>query len=389
MNVSARNILLAIVALAAIAIAAFLAFPRRAAEHTGEQGLRVATVPAEEIAVPLEEAPRVASHVDTPESVKAVYLSSWAASTNSFREKIFALAEETEINAVVIDVKDYTGKIAFTVNDPYLASIGSAENRIRDIDGLLEELHARGVYVIGRVAVFQDPYYVKKYPAEAVKRASDTSIVWTDRKKIPWIDAGSEEAWKYAVAIAREAHGRGFDEINFDYIRYPSDGNMKDISFPRTGDAPKPDTLKRFFAHLDAELRTEGIPISADLFGMTTSVHDDMNIGQILEHGLEHFDFVAPMVYPSHYPSGWNGYANPAAKPYDVIYKAMGDGYQRAVAMGEDPRKLRPWLQDFNLGATYTPSMVRAQIQATYDVGLDSWMLWDPANTYTRSALEE
>ncbi len=120
---------------------------------------------------------------------------------------------------------------------------------------------------------------------------------------------------------------------------------------------------------------------------MVTTNTDDLNIGQVLENTLPYVDFVAPMVYPSHFPPTWNGLKNPAANPYDVIHYSMGKAVERAKAMGEDPLKLRPWLQDFNLGATYTKDMVRAQIDATYDVGLTSWMMWDPANTYTEGSL--
>ena len=134
-------------------------------------------------------------------------------------------------------------------------------------------------------------------------------------------------------------------------------------------------------------IRQKGIPISADLFGMVTTNTDDLNIGQVLENTLPYVDFVAPMVYPSHFPPTWNGLKNPAANPYDVIHYSMNKAVERAKAMGEDPLKLRPWLQDFNMGATYTKEMVRSQIQATYDVGLTSWMMWDPSNTYTEGSL--
>jgi hypothetical protein len=120
---------------------------------------------------------------------------------------------------------------------------------------------------------------------------------------------------------------------------------------------------------------------------MVTTNTDDLGIGQVLEKALPHFDFIDPMVYPSHFPDTWNGYGNPAEHPYEVIKKTMDTAVARAVAMGEDPKKLRPWLQDFNLGATYTAEMVRAQIKATYDAGLSSWLIWDPRNVYTKAAL--
>ena len=147
--------------------------------------------------------------------------------------------------------------------------------------------------------------------------------------------------------------------------------------------------MESFFKYLSEEVKKEqSIPISADLFGLTTEVNDDMGIGQVWEKALPHFDFLAPMVYPSHYPSGHNGYKNPALYPYEVINKALIGAAKKTVNAGVDIKKIRPWLQDFDLGATYTKEMVRKQIQAVYDNKLSSWMLWDANNRYTSSALE-
>ena len=161
---------------------------------------------------------------------------------------------------------------------------------------------------------------------------------------------------------------------------------MKDIYFPISEGKVKSDVMNSFYEHLHTVFTEKNIPISADLFGMTTTNTDDLGIGQILESALRNFDYVSPMVYPSHYPPKWNGFANPAANPYDVIKISMQGAIDKAVAIGIDTDKLRPWLQDFNMGATYTSAMVRAQITATEDLGLDSWLMWDPANTYTESA---
>ena len=149
----------------------------------------------------------------------------------------------------------------------------------------------------------------------------------------------------------------------------------------------KEEQIRLFYKYLHDQFSPMGIPISGDLFGMTTSVDNDLGIGQLLENALENFDYVAPMVYPSHYPTGFNGYKNPAAVPYEIIKFGMGRGVERAVAASTTPLKLRPWLQDFNMGATYTADLIRAEKKAVYDVGLTSWMMWDPANTYTAAAL--
>lgn len=329
----------------------------------------------------------VVTHVKTPEPVKALYMTSWVASTPSLAKKVIDLVDTTEANALVIDIKDYTGNISFISGDERLAQEGIEENRIKNIKEFIDELHKKNIYVIGRIAVFQDPHMVKRRPDLAVKTASDKNVVWKDRKGITWLDAGSQEVWDYAVLIGEVSYSVGFDEINYDYIRFPSDGNMKDIYYPLSEGKQKSEVLKSFFVYLNDTIRKKGIPISADLFGMVTTNTDDLNIGQVLENTLPYVDYVAPMVYPSHFPPTWNGLKNPAANPYEVIKYSMGKAVERAKAMGEDPLKLRPWLQDFNLGATYTKEMVRDQIKATYDVGLTSWMIWDPANTYTPGGL--
>ncbi len=379
-----KHFLFSILALLIIAgAAAFFLYPKLSNSEYGKNAVKNDIVTAEEA-----KKEELVTHIKTPDVVKAVYLSSWAAATPSFRKNIGELIDTTEINAVVIDVKDYTGKIAFPVNNPELLAVGSSERRIRDIDAFLADLHSRNIYVIGRVAVFQDPFYSKKHPEIAVKRKSDTSITWSDKKGQTWVDAGNRKMWEYTALVAQESYARGFDEINFDYIRFPSDGNMKDIYFPASNGISKAETMKSFFMYLDTNVRQKGIPTSADLFGLTTTVNNDMNIGQVLENAAPYFDFIAPMVYPSHYPNGWNGFKNPAQHPYEVINLAMKGGVEKLKAIGEDPQKLRPWLQDFDLGATYTADMVRAQMKAAADNGLDSWMLWDPSNKYTKAALK-
>ena len=223
-------------------------------------------------------------------------------------------------------------------------------------------------------------------PDLAVRRASDGGV-WADYKGISWIDPGAKEYWNYLVKIGKESYNDGFDELNFDYIRFPSDGNMKDIKYPFTGTTTKAVMMKNFFSFLNDQLKPTGATLSADLFGMTTTNTDDLNIGQVLENALPYFDYIAPMVYPSHYPSGFLNYKNPASLPYEVVKYSLDKAVARTILASTTPYKIRPWLQDFDLGATYTASMVRKQIQATYDAGLDSWMLWDAANTYTPGAV--
>lgn len=362
---------------------------------------------ATETPVIIDEVPPV-EHLATPNPLKAVYFSSWAAGNKKFRQELFALATSTEINAVVIDIKDYTGHISFPVNDPALVAEGAAQDRIPDIQDFIKELHQKGIYVIGRISSFQDSFLVNKHPEWAVKTTAGG--IWGDYKGVKWLDAGAQPVWDYLVAIGKEAYSDGFDELNFDYIRYPSDGNMQDVAYSWSDGRTREQVMRSFFSYLQSEFQPMNVPISADLFGLTTSASGDLGIGQNILDALPYFDFVAPMVYPSHFAHGFIGYEKPAEHPYEVIKYSMEHAIAKAeattttsAALGMEPiasttpqlyaresfdkNKLRPWLQAFDLGAIYTPAMVRAQMQAAYDTGLTSWMLWDAGSVYNQAAL--
>tara|TARA_Y100000310_G_scaffold214702_1_gene215615 strand:+ start:3283 stop:4461 length:1179 start_codon:yes stop_codon:yes gene_type:complete len=333
-------------------------------------------------------------HMQTPNAVKAIYMTQCVVGTPHFRNKLVNLIEETELNSVVIDVKDYTGRIAFPSSHPLLKDNVSQKCGAPDMREFLSLLHDKEIYTIARITVFQDPNYTQKRPDLAIKKASATTTVWSDYKGLSFIDVGARDFWKYIEALGHEAYEIGFDELNFDYVRFPSDGNMQDIYYPFSEEIVIADpeygkarVLKQFFAHLFKSFRHSGAVLSADLFGMTTTNTDDLNIGQVLENAFPYFDYIAPMVYPSHYPATFNGFANPNHYPYEVIKFSLDSGVERAIAATTTPLKIRPWLQDFDYGGNYGADEVRAQIQATYDAGLTGWMLWDPVNIYTRDAL--
>jgi hypothetical protein len=346
----------------------------------------------EEATIPIDTAstisPIVVTHIETPEVVKAVYISAWVAGSSKFRDNIIKMIDETELNAIVIDVKDSTGRVSFDMNVPTVRSEGSIEKRIANVRALTDMLHKKNIYIIGRVSVFQDPYMTKKHPEWSVTKKSD-GTVWKDRKGLSFLDPAKKEVHDYILAVAKGAYEEGFDELNFDYIRYPSDGNMKDINYHLKEGETRSDNIEKFFKYLSVEMKKEkNVPISADLFGLTTEVNDDMGIGQVWEKALPYFDFLCPMVYPSHYPSGHLGYKNPSNYPYEVINKALISAVNKTEKISQSKNKIRPWLQDFDLGAVYTREMVQAEVRAVYDNGLISWMLWDPSNKYTPSALK-
>ena len=364
------------------------------------------------VATTTSEAPKeTVKHLPTPEPLKAIYMTSCVVGTKDFRNQVVKVAEDTEINAIVIDVKDFSGTLSYEPTDPSLKHAWDAARcGAKDMREFISSLHEKNIYVIARVTVFQDPHFTKLHPELAVKSAA-TGEPWKDRKGLNFLDVGGKPTWDYVVAIARDAYGIGFDEINFDYVRYPSDGNMKDARYTLSA-GTKADQLEKFFQYLHTEMKKTGITTSADLFGMTTTNNDDLNIGQVLERTLPYFDYVAPMVYPSHYPAGFNGWKNPNNYPYDLIHFVMKRAVERAEATTtavtmlenakigtstkisiythepQDRLKLRPWLQDFNYGGHYGIPEVKAQIKATYDAGLTSWMIWAPSNKYTVGAFK-
>jgi hypothetical protein len=339
-------------------------------------------------------------HINTPESLKALYMTACVAGTPAWRQSLKELIDTTELNAIVIDIKDSTGVVSFPNDFAQLKSHSGCV--VSDMKEFIASLHEANIYVIGRISVFQDPAYTKAFPDLAVKRKSDGKV-WKDYKGLSFVDVGARPYWDYIINLSETAYTMGFDELNYDYVRYPSDGNMQDLSFTWTvGTTTKPEMLVSFFKYLHDHMHDSGAKLSADLFGMTTTVENDMGIGQVLENALPYFDYISPMVYPSHYPKNWNGFANPAEHPYEVIKIAMSKGVERErvwnIANGfftvddsgattTPASKLRPWLQDFDLGADYGPDKIKAQIQATYDVGLTSWMLWNAGNKYTKEAL--
>lgn len=342
----------------------------------------------------IEEPKVVAKHLETPEPLKAIYMSACAAGTPSFRENLISLAEDTEINAIVIDVKDFSGTISFPTE---LEGKNGTGCTVPDMKEFIELLHSKNIYTIARITVFQDPHYTKVHPELAVKKESDGSV-WKDYKGLSFIEVGAKPYWDYIVDLSYESYDLGFDEINFDYVRFPSDGNMKDIYYPNLGTKTKADALEEFFAFLSEKMRERNIPTSADLFGMTTTNYDDLNIGQVLEKALPHFDYVAPMVYPSHYPSGFNGWDNPDDHVYETVFLAMNTAAERVETLKNatstpqnvkdhlNKLQLRTWIQDFDYGGDYGVPEIRAQLKATYDAGLTSWMVWDPSNRYTKEA---
>ena len=315
-----------------------------------------------------------------PGKVVAVYLTSWSASDESKVDYVIDLSKRTEVNAVVIDVKDWSGRIPYNTDVPDAEKYGAERVIIKDMPGLVKKLHDKGLYAIARITVFQDPILALKRNDLAVQ--SRSGGLWHDYKGLSWINPEKKEAWDYNISIAKDALEKGFDEVNLDYIRYPSDGDLNDMDLNVPSES---EVIKSFFKYLREEIPDDNI--SADLFGLSTVNKDDLGIGQIIEDAYEYFDFVCPMVYPSHYAPGFIGFDNPAEHPFEVVAYSMAKAKLR---LGDYKAKLRPWLQDFNLGAEYDTDKVYSQIKAVKDILGDKYagyMLWSPDNWYNEEAI--
>jgi len=326
--------------------------------------------------------------VRPPDEVRALYVNAWAFGGSRFRELI-QLADETEVNALVIDLKDDTGYLTYASKVPTAVAIGAnKELRARDTEARVREMLAHGIYPIARIVVAKDPLLAERKPSWAIQ--SSGGGLWRDRRGTAWVDAFNDSVWVYAAQLAAEAVRMGFAEVQFDYVRFPDEprARMASAVFPgrRAGESTRAG-VQRNLRLLRERMRTLGVPVTLDVFGMTTIMTGDMGIGQVWEDLVSASDVVLPMVYPSHYAAGMYGTQTPNAEPYLVVRRALEDGLRRSALL-DRPASIRPYLQAFTLGAPrYTGAHVRAQIQAAADVGIDSWVLWNPRSDYREAGL--
>ncbi len=313
---------------------------------------------------------------------KGVYLTAYSAGNSAKIEEIIRLLDQTELNAVVIDIKDYSGKILYDSQVPLVNELTTEEDRIGDVRALIRRLHEHHIYVIARQTVFQDPALAEKKPEWAIQDKSGG--LWHDHKGLTWVDPTRREVWQYNLSIAQEAIQLGFDEINFDYVRFPSDGNMSRVVYTNK-EQERYEVMHDFYHFLNGELSDERAFISVDLFGYVMERTDDLSIGQRLVDVVDEVDYVSPMMYPSHYPAGHLALSNPAEAPGAVIDHGMKLG----TPVFENRRAMvRPWLQAFNLGAVYDADKIRAQVDMVEKYPNAGWFLWNASNRYSAAGLK-
>jgi hypothetical protein len=324
-----------------------------------------------------------------PHPIRAAYLTYYGVADRGIRQRVFELVERTELNAVVIDVKGDRGLIPYRTAVPdALESGAQGPVIIKDFDEQLAAWKARGIYTIARIVAFKDNVRAHARPDLAIIDTR-TGKPWIDRENLAWLDPFREENWDYIIAVSKEAALKGFDEIQFDYVRFPTDGKLSAARYSQTNNSTtRLPAIAAFLAKARRELGPTGAFLGADIFGYTAFNTNDTDIGQRIEEVSVSLDYICPMVYPSGYHLGIPGVRNPVVNPYEIVKESVRLTRQRS----QNPAaQVRPWLQDFRDYAfdkrIFGPVEVRAQIRGSDDGGGVGWMLWNPRNDYTAAAL--
>jgi hypothetical protein len=322
----------------------------------------------------------------TPFTPKALYLSGYGLASKSLRESALKLIAETELNALVIDVKGDWGQLSYRSTVPLASEIGAQKVMpVKDIEGVIKELKAQGIYLIARIVVFKDNPLARVRTDLAVRTSEGT--VWRDREGQAWVDPYQQEGWNYNLSIAEEAAKLGFDEIQFDYLRFPDHAGLK---FSRTNtEENRIKTIGSFLEEARRRLVPYNVFLSVDIFGYVCWNLNDTAIGQRLPDIASSIDYLAPMLYPSGFQFGIPGYQYPIAHPYQIVRLSLDRARQRTNIPAQ---RFRPWLQAFHDYAFDRRQMIgqslRDQIDAAESFGANGWMLWNPANIYSRDGLK-
>jgi len=331
------------------------------------------------------------------EYVKALYennsskineLKSKVDKLNKF-EKILGIAVATEINTLVIDVKDDNGLMTYMSDIAIVDQVGANQNvRIKDIKGLMELLNEYDIYPIARIVTFKDKNFASNRTDHAIQLKSGG--VWRDNKGVAWVNPYDKFVWNYNVAIAKEAVLNGFKEIQFDYIRFPDNAKKYNpiTDFPGRDGRDKDEAIEDFLEYARQELESYKVNIAADVFGVITKSWDDEpeDIGQTWRKMAKSIDYMCPMIYPSHYSTGWYGYEVPDQHPYGVLSAALKEAIERNASL-ENPPVIRPWIQGFTASwvkgyIKYNPKEVRLQILAGKELGINEYLVWNASNVY-------
>ena len=368
--------------------------------------------------------------------LKGIYVTGAMAGTSNM-DNLIALVDRTELNTMVIDVKNDEGRVVYDMDSAFVREIGAVKEYVSDMPGLIRKCKEHGIYLIARIVAFKDPFLAENRQDLAL--TDKNGNIFRDKSGLAWVNPYKREVWDYLLEIARQAASVGFDEIQFDYIRFSTDAGMSKVDFGEDAlEQDKEDVITEFTIYAAQELHDMGVPLSADVYGVIIDSKLDASIvGQNYYEMAKHLDYISPMVYPSHYGPGNLGLAVPDAQPYETIFRSMKTSRKVLAGMGReaedmqvsgndisgnsisgnsisensasgnsmdaaDPKDLvpnqeiradvRPWLQDFTATwvkghIRYGPEEIRAQIQAVYDAGYEEWILWNASNRYTEGGL--
>jgi hypothetical protein len=336
--------------------------------------------------------PRRVVRVPAPDTLRGLYVNRWAALGRKLNTLI-GVAKRTEVNALVIDVKDDRGFVLYRSSVPLAREIGAdtadghwmSRSKLRAI---LDTMVAHNIYPIARIVVTKDPLLATKKLDLTIKRKSDLKP-WLDKNGKPWLDPHQRVVWQYAIDLAREAYEVGFSEVQFDYVRFPDEKRLiSETVYPLANGRSRAQVIREQLGFVRSLLKPHGMRVTADVFGLTATDTTDMGIGQRWEMFVDQVDVVLPMIYPSHFARGTYKLRNPNARPYETIDHALKDAIARSDSI-PNAAIIIPWYQDFTLGAPrYGATQIRAQMKAGYDNGFQSWILWNPSSNYTLAALE-
>ena len=345
----------------------------------GQSGAQTAPAAAPAAGNFSAELQKLRSDRDAP--IRGLYVNRFAAQSTKKMNKLLAIADSTEINAFIIDVKDEFG-LNYHSADPMLKKNAGTQTKVANLKALVDSINKHGVLPVARIVVFKDSVAARMNPSYVIRKADGSP--WRDHKGLTWVNPYANAIWEYNFRIAEEMVKMGFGEVQFDYIRFPEPyRSLPTQVFPESNGRSKSDALAEFLKAAKTRIDKLGVRTTADIFGLTTTVGGALEIGQKWEPMVQSVDVVLPMVYPSHYPRGSFGIARPNAEPYEIIHIAISRGRVRTEALGLKGERVRPWLQAFTLGAPkYGAAEIEAQKKAVYDSGYESWVLWHPGSSY-------
>ncbi|HUQ18946.1 MAG TPA: putative glycoside hydrolase [Gemmatimonadaceae bacterium] len=348
-----------------------------------DSGAKAASATPASSTTPAGPSSAVAQNLRTDLStpIRGLYINRFASQSSKRMRNLIAVADSTEINAFVIDIKDEFG-LNFNSNDPLLQKNGGVAPKVANLKALADTLNAHGILPIARIVVFKDSVAARMNPEHTIRKADGSP--WRDKKGLSWVNPYANAIWEYNFRVAEEAIRMGFGEVQFDYIRFPEPyKSLPPQVFPESNGRTKTQALAEFLNAANARMDKLGVRTTADIFGLVTTVGGALEVGQAWEPLTKAVDVLLPMVYPSHYPRGSFGIAHPNAEPYRVIHIAISRARERNEAVGVKGQHVRPWIQGFTLGPPkYGAPEIEQQKKAVYDSGYEGWVIWNPGSQY-------